>query len=134
LSVVTPDHATEGRNKWIETNGSERNAGIGLIQWTDPQRLTKLLNLNPEFGISILFDMDAQVKHLAEEIRSPMFNDERKKNGLSDTLKNSKTAENAAVIVLQRFARPQDSKSKLFERQQNAKEALDAYDRALKRR
>jgi hypothetical protein len=66
MKDFTPD---EVRDRGDGKGAGPKLPGVGLAQWTTPERREGLF-AEPAAGVSVLFDMDAQVDHLVSELQA----------------------------------------------------------------
>ena len=96
----TPD---EVRDRSYSRRTGPRHPGIGLAQWTSPDRRQGLFRHTfggRQLGSAIVFDLDAQVDYLVTELRGPY-------RQVDATLRSpGVTMEQASDAVLLRFERP----------------------------
>jgi hypothetical protein len=84
MKDFTPD---EVRDRSDGKGAGPKLPGVGLAQWTTPERREGLF-AEPAAGVSVLFDMDAQVDHLVSELQAL--------SGLNGRLKAAGVSLNAA--------------------------------------
>jgi Uncharacterized protein conserved in bacteria (DUF2272)/Phage tail lysozyme len=97
----TPD---EVRDRSFSRRPGPRHPGIGLAQWTSPNRRDGLFRHSfrgRRLGSVILFDLDAQVDYLVAELRSSGY-----RPVYATLMSPGVTLEQAADVVLLRFERP----------------------------
>lgn len=129
--MVAPDSSDRYRrftpDEVRDRTGSSgpRAAGVGLAQWTTPDRRRGLFEhefRGVRLGSAILFNMEAQIDYVATEIT-------RQKNfaPLQKALWKATTAQEASNLVLRGYEAPADIESQVAPRGNAAARALALY-------